>query len=444
MRSPIFSALRRLVPVLLAAALVISFTTPATAAEPRAASTATPASAAVKSGVKVGAFRYDLDTAERTATLTGWSGKRKKTITIPAKIIVGKTTYPVTAIGYGAFAGPVGYVFPDYSPVPATKVSIPKGVERIEDYAFYGNRIPSFTIPASVTWIGVRALDQDRFTDTGGAQHPLRKVTFRGDAPAMAELGNYILSPGGSGYNGLAPFGIGNGLIVYYPPTAKGFTKPIWAGYLAAPVGTAPVPTGYGAHVKDLAVALDRTPVAGAKLTASLRAWAVGGKLSPKPTKLTYQWQLQQDDGTWKRIGTGKTVTLPKGSTGKMLRIVTIANGPGKRKAVLQLKGVRLVLDTFDRTATPKITLPQGVKKATVGTKLTAEGATAGKWKPKADTVAYQWFRNGKAITKGTKRAYTVTSADLGKKLTVRATAQKQDYRQASRTSNALSVPKKK
>jgi len=449
MRIPSPHALRRLVPVLLAAALVVVGTAvPATAA-PGASTAIAPAAtvplaATATSGVKSGSFRYDLDAQERTATLVGWNGKRKKTITIPAKITVKGTTYRVTAIGRAAFAGPVTYVLPDYSPVPATKATIPDGVERIGDYAFYGNAITSFTIPASVTWIGTKALNQDRITGSGW-KHTLRKVTFRGDAPEMAELGDYICSPGGCGYNGIPPLGIGNGLIVYYTAKAKGFTTPIWSGYLAAPAGTKAVPTGYGKRAGDLVVNLDRDPVAGAKLTAKLRAWAVGGALSPKPSKLTYQWQLRSDDGTWKKIGTGKSVTLPKTSTGKILRILTIAKGPGTREAVLQLHGVYTVLDTFTKKPTPKITLPAGVKKATVGTKLTAAKAKAGDWSPKADSVTYQWYRNGKAITKkGTSRTYTVTAADLGKKLTVRATAVKELYSSSKRTSAAFAVPKKR
>lgn len=433
------SGVWRALPALFAALALVFVGVPATT---HAAESAT--STAARSDVKVGAFTYDLDEEEQTATLTGWSGKRKKKIDIPAAVRVGGQRYQVTAIGYGAFAGPVGYVFPDRSPVPATKVTIPNGVEQIADFAFYGNRIKSFVIPASVTWIGTRALDQEEALDRGW-RDPLRKVTFRGDAPEMSELGSLVCSPGGCGYNGLAPLGSGNGLIVYYKPGAKGFTSPIWAGYMSAPIGSKPVPTGYGRYARDLAVALDRDPVAGAKVTARLRPWAVGGKLSPKPKKLTFLWQLRGDNGKWKRIGSGKSVRLPKGSAGRVLRILTIAKGPGKREAVLQLKGIRVVLHTFAKKPKPTITRPAGVKRVTVGTKLSAEGAQKRAWSPKPDSVRYQWYRNGTAITKkGSKRTYKVTSADLGKKLTVRVTASKRDYRSASRASTALKVPKRR
>ncbi|GAA5035688.1 leucine-rich repeat domain-containing protein [Microbacterium fluvii] len=438
MLNPKHSLLRRALPLMLASLLVLAgAAAPATAVTQPAVG---PVVTALKTDVKVGDFTYDLDTVELTATVTGWSGNRKTTITIPATIKAGTKTYKVTEIGYGAFAGPVTYVLPDRSPVPATKAVIPYGVKWINSYAFYGNRISSFSIPGSVEWIGTRALDQDEFEHSGW----LRKVTFRGDAPSMSELGDYICSPGGCGYNGRAPLGIGNGLIVYYKSGAKGFTTPIWAGYLTALEGSKAVPTGYGTRVLDMQVEVSASPVSGAKLTASLRAWAVGGKLSPKPTKLSYQWHIRQDDGTWKKIGSGKTATIPEGSGGKILRVLTIAKGPGTREAVLQLGGVYTVLKTFTTKPKPTVTLPDGVTKAKVGTKLTATGASAKSWAPDADSVSYRWYRNGKAITtKGGSRSYVVTSADLGKKLTVRVVATKADYAKSARTSVAFTVPKK-
>jgi hypothetical protein len=434
----------RLLPVLLVAALAAIGTTPPAVAAPVAAtptleSSAPPAPAAVKTK-KVGDFAYELDTTAKTATLTGWSGKRKKTISIPAKIVVGDHVYRVTRIGYGAFAGPVTYVLPGYSPTPATKATLPSGIESIDDFAFYGNAITSFTIPATVTWIGTSALDQDRITGTGW-KHPLRKVTFRGDAPQLSELGSYIVSPGGGGWNGDAPFGIGNGFSVFYPKGAAGFTSPIWAGYLAAPTGTAKVPAGYGSRVGNYGITFGQTPTAGTKLTARLQAWSVGARFSPKPSSLTYRWELRATDGTWRLLSKKKTATLPTDSTGKVVRVVAIATGPGTRKSVLQLGGVLTVLDQFDKTPKPRITLPAGKKKVTVGMKLRADGATAAAWTPDADRVVYQWYRNGKAIVdNGWKRTYKVVSADKGKKITVRVTGMKDEFVAKTRTSDAVTV----
>lgn len=291
------------------------------------------------SGVRSGDFTYDVDVEQKTATLTGWSGKRKKNIVIPARITFRGESIRVTAIGEAAFAGPVDYVFPSYSPKPATSVTIPRGIERIESFAFYGNKIKKFVLPASVEWIGAKALDQDRIVDAGWL-HPLRKVVFRGDAPRMDELGPVVCSPGGCSHNGHAPMGIGNGFIVYFKPGAAGFTSPVWAGYLAAPVKSRAVPLGYGTRVADLQVILKPRPAAGVRVKAKIRPWAYGGRFSRTPKKLTYLWQLQREDGSWRTLGKGTSMRMPKNSAGEVLRVVTIAKGPGKREAVLQLRTV--------------------------------------------------------------------------------------------------------
>lgn len=444
MRSRSRARFGRLLPVLIVATLAAVGFAPPAVAPPAAATSATtsttaPAPTAVKP-TKVGAYAYQLDTATRTATVTGWSGKRKKTIAIPAKITVADRSYRVTRVGYGAFAGPVTYVLPDYSPLPATKLTLPEGIESIDDFAFYGNALPSVTIPTTVTWIGTSAFDQDRISGMGW-KHPLRKVLFRGNAPRMSELGSYIVSPGGGGYNGRAPFGSGNGLILYYEKGATGFTPSIWAGYLTARRGTEPVPTGYGSRVRNYTIDISPTPLAGAKLTARLHAWSTGAKFSPKPSSLTYRWELRGTDGAWRVLSAKKTAALPADSTGQILRVVVVAKGPGTRKAVLQLGGVRTVLDQFDKTPKPRITLPGGKKKVTVGMKLRADAATASAWTPDADRVDYQWYRNGKAISKNSwSRTYAVVAADKGKKITVRVTGMKYDFVAKTRTSDAVTV----
>ncbi|KZE91397.1 leucine-rich repeat protein [Microbacterium sp. TNHR37B] len=445
MRSRSRARLGRLLPVIVVATLAAVSITPPAVASPAAATSATSSTtAAAPTSVKsqrVGAYAYQLDTATRTATVTGWSGKRKKAIAIPAKITVGDRSYRVTRIGYGAFAGPVTYVLPGYSPVPATKLTLPEGIESIDDFAFYGNALPSVTIPKTVTWIGTSAFDQDRMAGASGWTYPLRKVTFRGNAPQMSELGSYIVSPGGGGWNGAAPFGVGNGFSVFYPKNAVGFTSPIWAGYLASPTGSASVPGGYGSRVKNYGITISPTALAGAKLTAKLQDFYNGSKFSPKPTSLTYRWELRESDGTWRVLSTKKTATLPRDSTGKVIRVLVIAKGPGTRKAVLQLGGVRTVLDQFRTSPTPRIILPAGKKKVTVGMKLRADGATASAWTPDADRVDYQWYRNGKAISKnGWSRTYKVVAADKGKKITVRVTGMKYDFVAKTRTSDAVTV----
>jgi len=82
---------------------------------------------------------------------------------------------------------------------------------------------------------------------------------------------------------------------------------------------------------------------------------------------------------------------------------------------------------TLSASPTP---LVSGVVR--VGSTLTA---TAGSWLPAPVTLAYQWLRNGAAISGATKATYVLTSADLGAVMSVRVTGSKTGYVSLSRTS---------
>jgi hypothetical protein len=51
--------------------------------------------------------------------------------------------------------------------------------------------------------------------------------------------------------------------------------------------------------------------------------------------------------------------------------------------------------------------------------------------------VTYQWYRNGKRIAKATKPTYTLTRADKGRKVTVKAKGAKPGYTTVTKTSKA-------
>ncbi|GAA5203511.1 hypothetical protein [Microbacterium jejuense] len=73
-----------------------------------------------------------------------------------------------------------------------------------------------------------------------------------------------------------------------------------------------------------------------------------------------------------------------------------------------------------------------------VGSTLTA---VPGTWGPKPVTLSYQWLRNGAAISGATGTTYKLTTADAGKKVSVRVTGRKTAYSTKSMTSSAKSVP---
>jgi serine protease len=82
---------------------------------------------------------------------------------------------------------------------------------------------------------------------------------------------------------------------------------------------------------------------------------------------------------------------------------------------------------------------PALVGGTTVGSTLSF---TPGRWNGHPDSVTYEWLRNGAAIAGATTTSYQLTSADLGRTLTVRSTAHTTDYPDFSGLSVAKVVPK--
>lgn len=82
---------------------------------------------------------------------------------------------------------------------------------------------------------------------------------------------------------------------------------------------------------------------------------------------------------------------------------------------------VRTILTVDSGAAAPANTsVPRISGSPKVGSTLKA---TAGTWKPKTVTVAYQWLRDGEPIADATTASYKVTKADAGTTLSVRVTA---------------------
>ncbi|MDR3201531.1 MAG: ExeM/NucH family extracellular endonuclease, partial [Bifidobacteriaceae bacterium] len=80
-----------------------------------------------------------------------------------------------------------------------------------------------------------------------------------------------------------------------------------------------------------------------------------------------------------------------------------------------------------------KAAKPKIAGKAKAGQRLKAK---AGAW-PAGARLAYQWYRNGRAIAKATKASYKVKASDAGKRLRVKVTGTKAGYEPAAKTSAA-------
>ena len=76
--------------------------------------------------------------------------------------------------------------------------------------------------------------------------------------------------------------------------------------------------------------------------------------------------------------------------------------------------------------------LPEISGTATEGSTLTA---SAGSWSPSGVTLSYQWLRDGVIISGATKKSYTLTSKDVGHRITISVTGEKSGYK--SRTASS-------
>lgn len=116
---------------------------------------------------------------------------------------------------------------------------------------------------------------------------------------------------------------------------------------------------------------------------------------------------------------------LTTADVGKTIAVrVTAIPGPGWEGSVVPTSATYIapttVLDRFTSVPMLKVT---GTKR--VGSTLTASvPATT----PAATAVSYQWYRNNQEIKGAAKRTYTLTAADRGKRITVRAQLSRSGY----------------
>ncbi|WP_087011666.1 S-layer homology domain-containing protein [Leucobacter sp. 7(1)] len=178
---------------------------------------------------------------------------------------------------------------------------------------------------------------------------------------------------------------------------------------------TAPTPTITG------------TAKVGQTLTAVPGAWG------PAPVTLATQWLR---DGTAITGATGTTYQSTTADTGKKLSVKVTGTKTGYTTASKTSAATAAVAeaDPLNFTATPTPTITGTAK---VGETLTVKPGT---WTPAPDKLATQWLRDGSAITGATGTTYQATTADTGKKLSVKVTGTKTGYTTASQTSAATAA----
>ncbi|MDY0912829.1 hypothetical protein [Rathayibacter festucae] len=162
----------------------------------------------------------------------------------------------------------------------------------------------------------------------------------------------------------------------------------------------------------------------GSTLTANPGTWDSGVTLS-------YQWK--KNGGTYISGATAKTYVLKASDAGATLTVSVTGTKTGYSPATKTSATTAAVTNGAVITgATPTIT-----GTATVGQKLTA---VPGTWTPSPVTLAYQWQRNGTAISGATATTYTLVAADAGAAITVAVTGTKSGYTAVTKTSAAVTA----
>ncbi|GGK93758.1 multifunctional nuclease/2',3'-cyclic-nucleotide 2'-phosphodiesterase/5'-nucleotidase/3'-nucleotidase [Salinibacterium xinjiangense] len=127
-------------------------------------------------------------------------------------------------------------------------------------------------------------------------------------------------------------------------------------------------------------------------------------------------------------------ITIPAGTpAGILVLTVSVPEAGTSIEVPITVTAVATVIEN--------VMAPVISGKPKIGRTLTATGGT---WSVESPTLAFQWNRNGTAISSATAASYTLVAADAGAKITVTVTASKAGSLDGAATSAEVSVPKGK
>ncbi|MFE5851699.1 hypothetical protein ACFQ61_00530 [Streptomyces sp. NPDC056500] len=186
---------------------------------------------------------------------------------------------------------------------------------------------------------------------------------------------------------------------------------------------------GRGAFIVTPGVALKNTkaPRISGTVRAGAKVTAVTGGWTPVATAHRYQWKA---DGRSISGATSSTYTVPSSLVGKQLTVSVTARRIGHPDGSATSAPTTVALGGAPKASkSPRIT-----GTADVGRTLKAKRGT---WSPKPTSYAYQWYADGRAIVGATGSSLKLKSAQGGKKITVKVTAQRTGHQIGSSTSRA-------
>ncbi len=149
--------------------------------------------------------------------------------------------------------------------------------------------------------------------------------------------------------------------------------------------------------------------------------------------------------GLQKAPGTSVSVMesrLQGAANGALSNPYAISGAPSERVFGTGLVDALAFLDSLpgDLPGFSTIPSPRLEGSPYVGDALSIMGAAATDFSPTADSVAYQWQRNGTAIAGATGASYTLVAADLNQTIRARVTGTKSGYRDGIATTTGVKI----
>jgi surface antigen len=164
------------------------------------------------------------------------------------------------------------------------------------------------------------------------------------------------------------------------------------------------------------------TATYGSTLTAGAGAWG------PAPIDLAYQWLR---DGTPIPGATSTTYDLGESDIGTTIAVTVTGSKPGHVTTTRTSDPTEPVA-ALDFEASPA---PVIAGAATLDETLTAEVPV---WTPQADSLDYQWNRDGQPIDGATETSYLLRPADVGSTITVTVEGRRSGYTPQARASEGV------
>lgn len=146
----------------------------------------------------------------------------------------------------------------------------------------------------------------------------------------------------------------------------------------------------------------------GSRLTATKGTW------SPTPSGYSYQWRR---NGTAISGATASTYTPKTADAGRYLSVTVTPRRTGYASTSVTSGRVGIPIHATTR--------PYLRGNPRLGNTMSV---MVGTWTPTPTSYAYQWYRNGSAISGASAKTYPVRSADRGKRLQAKVTARRSGY----------------